>query len=219
MTEQFGICGQGWKYTIDKLWTEQGTAGQVFCFALISVYVRGQGDTWNDPIPGIGGHMLIEHETKGLHNNDEGYKMAVTDALSVALKMLGVAADIYLGLWDGSKYRDNRAETTLEPQTEGKQVKSLTVAALMDKMSTSVNIHELNARTKKYRPDFDKLTGPEQKQVKAAKEQRKAELETPKEVSLCDSCLGYGTCEKEPVSAGTTCYEYTPAEKTTKGEF
>jgi len=30
--------------------------------------------------------------------------MAVTDALSVALKMLGVAADIYLGRWDGSKY-------------------------------------------------------------------------------------------------------------------
>jgi hypothetical protein len=40
-----------------------------------------------------------------MHSNDEGYKMAITDALSVAMKSLGVAADIYMGLWDGSKYK------------------------------------------------------------------------------------------------------------------
>ena len=32
--------------------------------------------------------------------------MAVTDAFSTALKMLGVAADIYAGAWDGSKYHE-----------------------------------------------------------------------------------------------------------------
>ena len=49
--------------------------------------------------------MLIAKEKAGLYTSDEAYKMAVTDALSVALKALGVAADIYLGNFDGSKYK------------------------------------------------------------------------------------------------------------------
>ena len=50
--------------------------------------------------------MLLETQKGGLHHNDEAVKMAVTDALSVSLKMLGVAADIYMGRWGGSKYKD-----------------------------------------------------------------------------------------------------------------
>lgn len=106
MTEQFGLCGVGWKYTIDKLWTEQApSTGEVFAFALVSVYTK-QDESWSEAIPGIGGNFLIEKESKGLYNNDEAFKMAVTDALGVAMKMLGVAADIYLGNFDGSKYRE-----------------------------------------------------------------------------------------------------------------
>jgi hypothetical protein len=109
MTEVFGPCGIGWKFTIDRLWTEPADAGEIFAFALVSVYVRLDGE-WGAAIPGIGGHKLIEAETKGLHNNDEAFKMATTDALGVAVKMLGVAADVYLGNWDGTKYRESPAE-------------------------------------------------------------------------------------------------------------
>jgi uncharacterized protein YajQ (UPF0234 family) len=42
--------------------------------------------------------------------------MAVTDAISVAMKMLGVAADIYAGKFDGSKYL---RETKPEPDNNG----------------------------------------------------------------------------------------------------
>ncbi|MBW2621295.1 MAG: hypothetical protein JRD68_00185 [Deltaproteobacteria bacterium] len=108
MTEQYGPCGVGWKYDIVRLWTEPGPKDQIFAFAQVNVYVK-DGETWSDPIPGIGGSMLVELEKGGLHANDEGFKMAVTDALGVALKMLGVAADIYLGSWDGSKYRDDNS--------------------------------------------------------------------------------------------------------------
>ena len=107
MTEQFGPCGQGWHYRIDRLWTEPGADGQVFAFAQVSIEI---GSTY--PIPGIGGSMLVAKESSGLHHNDEAFKMAVTDALSVAMKALGVAADIYLGLWDGSKYK-----TTVQPES------------------------------------------------------------------------------------------------------
>ena len=47
--------------------------------------------------------MLAENESRGMHTNDECYKMALTDAISVACKALGFAADVY---WDkdSSKY-------------------------------------------------------------------------------------------------------------------
>ena len=80
--------------------------------------------------------MLTEQEKAGLHVSDECFKMATTDALSVALKMLGVAADIYAGAWDGSRYKDQSAkpapeatkstekppteETISKPQEEGR---------------------------------------------------------------------------------------------------
>lgn len=111
MTERFGACGVGWKYEIVRLWTEPAPDGQVFAFARVDVAIR-DGERWSDPIPGIGGSMLIEKEAGGLHSNDEAYKMATTDALSVALGRLGVAADVYMGLWDGTKYRDQPGDHT-----------------------------------------------------------------------------------------------------------
>lgn len=106
MTEVFGPCGVGWKYTIDQIWNVPASEDQVFAFARVSLYVKVDGE-WSEPIPGVGGSMLIAKELKGLHSSDEGYKMAVTDALSTACKMIGVAADIYMGRWDGSKYLDD----------------------------------------------------------------------------------------------------------------
>lgn len=104
MTATFGPCGIGWKYTIDKLWTEAGSDSEVLAFAQVSVLICVDGQ-WSEPIPGIGGNQLVAAERNGLHSNDEAYKMAVTDALSVAFKALGVAADVYEGLWDGSKFQ------------------------------------------------------------------------------------------------------------------
>ena len=107
MTEQFGVCGVGWKYSVQRVWSEAGADGQMCAFAEVLLYIRLKSeDMWSDGIPGTGGSMMISKEKTGLHTSDECYKMAVTDALSVAMKMLGVAADIYAGLWDGSKYKD-----------------------------------------------------------------------------------------------------------------
>lgn len=103
MTERFGLVGIGWKYEISQLWAEDGSNGEKLAFAKVAVYVKQDGE-WSDAIIGIGGSRLVSQEKGVLVSNDEGYKMAVTDAFSTALKMLGVAADIYAGRWDGSKY-------------------------------------------------------------------------------------------------------------------
>ena len=105
LTETLGPCGVGWKYEIVSLWTEQGSEGQVMCFAQVNLYHMVL-DKWSEPIPGVGGSTLVAMEKNGLHTSDEGYKMAITDALSCCCKMIGVAADVYRGLSD-SKYPTN----------------------------------------------------------------------------------------------------------------
>ena len=109
MTETFGLVGIGWKYEIQKLWTEPGAANEVLAFAQVAVYVFDNASgKWSDAIVGIGGSKLVNAFKNGLESNDEGFKMAVTDAFSTSLKMLGVAADIYAGKWDGSKYKNEQ---------------------------------------------------------------------------------------------------------------
>jgi hypothetical protein len=102
MTEVFGACGTGWRFGIDRLWTEQGSEGQVFAFAQVYVNYK-QGEVWSDPVQGVGGSMLVAKERAGLHCSDEAFKMATTDAIGTALKMIGVAADVYAGKCDDSK--------------------------------------------------------------------------------------------------------------------
>lgn len=95
LTEQFGPCGQGWYYVPVKKWVE--TAGEeLVVFVDIELYVKF-GDEWSKPIHGTGGGKLISKEARGLNVSDECYKMATTDALSVACKQLGIGADVY---WD-----------------------------------------------------------------------------------------------------------------------
>lgn len=115
MTNLLGPCGIGWKYEVSRVWSESGSEEQIFAFAEVKVFIK-DGEKWSDPVPGIGGSMLVEKEKAGLHASDEGYKMAITDALSVALKMFGVGADIYAGLFDGSKYLRQPPEPQGQPK-------------------------------------------------------------------------------------------------------
>lgn len=99
LTEQFGPCGIGWKYEITNQRLEAGANDEIAAFVGINLYYMMEGE-WSDPIPGTGGSMFVASERSGLHTSDECFKMALTDAISVAAKALGVAADVY---WDKDK--------------------------------------------------------------------------------------------------------------------
>ena len=102
MTEIFGVCGIGWKFEIiDIKYSEKDEKKQQCCFVKINLYIKVD-NKWSDAIPGIGGSSFIALEKNGLYLSDECEKMALTDALSVAMKMIGVGADVYMG--HGSKY-------------------------------------------------------------------------------------------------------------------
>ena len=117
MTEVYGLCGIGWKFKITEKRIEEGTDGQKCAFVDIALYVKDkESGKWSEPIPGTGGSMFIAKETNGLHTSDEAFKMATTDALSTAMKMIGVAADIYNGSFDGSKYIERQQQRDLTEQ-------------------------------------------------------------------------------------------------------
>lgn len=111
LTEEFGPAGFGWYYKVIGKQIE--TVGQeVLVFVDIELYVK-MNDEWSAPIHGSGGSKLATKEKNGVYVSDECYKMAITDALSVACKLLGIGADVYFSS-DRSKYTstpDNRSET------------------------------------------------------------------------------------------------------------
>ena len=97
LTNLFGPCGIGWKYTIDDVHEKEVSTGELMVFVKVSLYIKDK-ENWSAPIPAYGGDYLIKKDRNGIHGNDEAMKMAVTDALGTACKMIGVAADIYRGL-------------------------------------------------------------------------------------------------------------------------
>jgi len=115
LTEQFGPCGLGWSYEITKQWIKEGSENQKVAFTNINLYVK-YGEEWSKAIPGTGGSSFIAKESKGLYTSDECFKMALTDAISVACKSLGIGADVYFEK-DRTKY--DGAQTN----TEGTGVK------------------------------------------------------------------------------------------------
>ena len=110
LTALFGQVGFGWYTSIDREWTETSENGEVAVFIDISLYVKKDGE-WSKPIHGTGGNKLLSLEKKydnGVqvtvpYLDDEAYKKAYTDAISVACKALGIGADVY---WeaDSTKY-------------------------------------------------------------------------------------------------------------------
>ena len=93
LTDTFGPCGFGWWYQIiDK--RLEGVAPEIRAFVDIELYVKWNGEV-SQPIPGTGGASFLTQENKGAYTSDECYKMALTDAISVAAKALGVGADVY----------------------------------------------------------------------------------------------------------------------------
>lgn len=111
LTEQFGPCGIGWYYKPVRKWME--THGdEIAAFVDIELYVKIGGE-WSMPIAGTGGSMFAARQKDGVYVSDECYKMATTDAISVACKQLGVGADVY---WDAdrTKYDDPKSPTTMQ---------------------------------------------------------------------------------------------------------
>ncbi len=130
LTEVFGPCGFGWKAPIKNKEIIEGANGEKIAIVDIDLYVKVDNE-WSEPIEGTGGSSFIAKEKAGLYTSDECFKMAYTDAISVACKSLGFGADIY---WGDSKYDTSKKIETKEDaekyvvtfgKHEGKTIKQI----------------------------------------------------------------------------------------------
>jgi hypothetical protein len=92
-TEQFGPIGKGWGYS---------AAAPIFHDRLVFVQVslwHGSRDNAYGPMTGG-----AEWQDKNGRPDSDAIKKATTDAITKLLSQLGFNADVFLGLYDDSKY-------------------------------------------------------------------------------------------------------------------
>ena len=131
LTEVFGPAGFGWYTEIVRTWTEASESGEMAVFVDINLYVKKDGE-WSKPIFGNGGNRLISNEKKYENGqtvyipylDDDAYKKAYTDAISVAAKALGVGADVYFEKDKGKYASQTRPSVEEIQQTSSKPVLS-----------------------------------------------------------------------------------------------
>ena len=113
LTKQFGPCGIGWKVVPTRIeYLAVPQRDEVMCFVDINLYYKQDGQ-WSELVFGTGGSMLVENfRSAGVKSNDDGYKMAYTDAIGVACKLLGMSADVY---WQAGESKYSRQEAPSQP--------------------------------------------------------------------------------------------------------
>lgn len=136
LTEMFGPCGLGWWYTIrDERIVDDELTGQRAAFVDIDLYYKDpETGEESHAIPGTGGASFVAKERNGLYLSDECFKMALTDAISVAAKALGVAADVYWAK-DRTKYSAAPAPGGEPPRTGSTEAARAVGEAKLEQMN------------------------------------------------------------------------------------
>jgi hypothetical protein len=101
MTEFFGPCGIGWGMG-EPQFNVVPALDELLVFCTVSLWYLDSGQ--RQAVYGVGGDKVVVKQSSGLRTDDEAFKKAYTDALGNAMKFVGVAADVHMGLFDDNKY-------------------------------------------------------------------------------------------------------------------
>jgi hypothetical protein len=116
MTEHFGPCGVGWgTYKPEFQLVPIDGNGEIMVFCTVGLWYNEDGKSGPEQdhglgiadhpcVYGVGGDKVVSRGSGGLRTSDEAFKSAYTDALSNAMKHIGVGADVHMGRFDDSKY-------------------------------------------------------------------------------------------------------------------
>jgi hypothetical protein len=108
LTEVFGACGVGWGDEIiesrfdEGAWFNERDRETIHTIILKLWFYNGEGEKAS--VIGVGTTTFIGQNKHGVFTDEEYFKKTMTDALSNASKKLGLSADIFMGLYDDSKY-------------------------------------------------------------------------------------------------------------------
>lgn len=120
MTEEFGPCGVGWGVS-DPSFQVVPAGDEILVFCTASVWFKTGDEQASQQVFGVGGDKVLAKFSSGLRTDDEAFKKSFTDAITNALKLIGVGADVHMGLFEDSKYVDEmRDEFADEPASKPK---------------------------------------------------------------------------------------------------
>jgi hypothetical protein len=110
LTEEFGPCGKGWGVDEPQFQVVPGHNSEVLVFCTVSGWYML--DDKRCAVYGVGGDKVVTHikanekysRPERWENDDEAFKKAFTDALTNAFKLVGVGADVHMGMFDDNKY-------------------------------------------------------------------------------------------------------------------
>lgn len=122
LTEEFGPCGQGWRFVIEEEIVRDGhklKSGDTAKLHVIRGHIEygpvtmtdltGQPALhWLSTSPQFGQTMLVGENKYGTFTDEEAPKKSITDCISKCAVLLGIAADVHLGLFDDVKYVNDR---------------------------------------------------------------------------------------------------------------
>jgi hypothetical protein len=99
MTEEFGPCGIGWGVNKPTFQVVH-SSDEALVYCTVSIWHGSKENT----VFGVGGDKAIAKNRNGTFTDDEAFKKAFTDAMTNAMKLIGVGADVHMGMFDDSKY-------------------------------------------------------------------------------------------------------------------
>lgn len=116
MTEEFGPCGKGWGVGEPTFQVVPGDNREVLVYCTVSIWYRHEDAEAR--VYGVGGDKVVTHikaneqynRPERWESDDEAFKKAFTDAVTNALKLIGVGADVHMGLFDDNKYVNTMRE-------------------------------------------------------------------------------------------------------------
>lgn len=149
MTEEFGPCGVGWGVDEPQFQVVPGHNSEVLVYCTASVWYKAD-DGKAESVFGVGGDKIVTYikaneqynRPERWENDDEAFKKAYTDAVTNALKLIGVGADVHMGMFDDNKYVnsvraefDEKAKAAASPPTRLSNDKA---RPLFDRLQTAL---------------------------------------------------------------------------------
>lgn len=140
MTKEFGACGEGWGVNEPSFQVVAGNDGEILVYCTVSIW----HGTKDKVVFGVGGDKVVAKFTSGLKSDDEAFKKAFTDAVTNALKLIGVGADVHMGMFDDSKYVNALKDEFSEKET-GDESRARFISDCSAKIKTFTDPSELRA--------------------------------------------------------------------------
>lgn len=154
-TEAFGPWGQGWGYVIEEDVLNVGPMPMAKV-KMIFWYMDEDGERVQcSPIIAMNRLALGE---KGA--DEEAFKKATTDALTKSLSYLGFSADVFMGLFDDSKYVNQiRKQHEQKDQTQAAEYKLPKILTdAVAEVKTLKAQDAFAALKEKVRPEIERMT-------------------------------------------------------------